>query len=309
MSEPGSIAVLLPCHNEVATIGKVVDDFRRALPEATVYVFDNCSTDGTAAVAAEHGAVVIPEPRKGKGYVVERMLDAVDADYYVMADGDDTYPADRARDLLAPVRSGRADMAVGARIAEQAGECFRPLHVAGNGLVRRLINVIFHTNLTDILSGYRAFNRRVVERIPVVSAGFEVETELTVHMLYYRLKLVEVPVPYRGRPEGSTSKLRTFRDGFRVLWKLFNLARAYKPLTIFGSVAIVLMVLGLLAGIPPIRDYALNPGHEVEHVPLAILATGLVLLSVGFAFLGLVLHAMNWRFKELHNVLVRRGRQ
>ena len=299
------IAVLIPCHNEQATIAKVIDDFRAALPEAAIYVFDNCCTDRTAAIAAEHGAVVLSEPRQGKGFVVENMLDRVEADCYVMVDGDDTYPAEKAHDLLAPVMAGSADMAVGARLAEYDDRSFRPLHVMGNNLVRGLINRIFHAKLTDIMSGYRAFNRRVVRRIPVVSSGFEVETELTVQMLYYRLKIVEVPVAYRGRPEGSASKLRTFRDGFRVLWKIFSLFRAFKPLAFFGGAGIVLAALGVLAGIPPVMDYLRDPQHYVRHVPLAILAMGLVLLAAGCVFLGLLLHAINWRFKELHNIAVR----
>jgi len=303
MNDKPDIAVLLPCHNEAATIGKVVDDFRAQLGQARIYVFDNCCTDETAAVARDHGATVIAEPRKGKGYVIESMLDKVVADYYIMADGDDTYPADKAGQLLAPVLAGQADMAVGARLAEYDGASFRPLHVAGNSLVRRLINWIFRADLTDILSGYRAFNRKVARRVPVVSSGFEVETELTAQMLYYRLKIVEVQVPYRGRPEGSQSKLRTFRDGMRVLWKLFSLARSFKPLTCFGGAGLVLLTLGVLAGIAPVYDYAIH--QYVYHVPLAILATGLIILAAISAFLGILLHAINWRFKELHNVMVR----
>jgi hypothetical protein len=197
-------------------------------------------------------------------------------------------------------------MAVGARLAEFGAGSFRPLHVAGNGLVRKLINGIFAASLTDILSGYRAFTPAVAQRIPIVSSGFEVETELTVHMLYYGRVIVEVPVPYRARPAGSTSKLHTFRDGVRILWKLFNLARAFKPLTFFGGIGIMLFALALLAGLPPIVGFIESGYQRVERFPLAILATGLMLLSAGSVFLGLILHAMNWRFKELHNVLVRR---
>ena len=305
MGTDKQIAVLIPCYNEQATIGKVVDDFRRELPQAAVYVFDNCCTDDTAAIARAHGATVISEPRKGKGFVVEAMLDTIDADYYVMVDGDDTYDAAAVGQLLQPVMTQQADMAVGTRLAQYDDRSFRPLHVAGNSLVRGLINRIFSCRLTDIMSGYRAFNRRVVQRVPVVSAGFEVETEMTIQMLYYRLKIVEVPVPYRGRPEGSVSKLNTFRDGARVLWKIFSLFRAIKPLTFFGGVGILLFILGLLAGIAPVMDY-LRPGHYVYHVPMAILATGLILLGAGSAFLGILLHAINWRFKKLHNVMTRR---
>jgi len=308
MHDSATTAVLIPCYNEEATIGKVVDDFRAQLPEAGIYVFDNCCTDETAAIAAQHGATVVKEPRKGKGYVIERMFEEIDADYYVMVDGDDTYPADSVGQLLAPVRAGDADMVVGARLAEYADKSFRPLHVLGNKLVRGLINRIFGADLSDILSGYRAFNRRVTRRVPIVSAGFEVETEMTVHTLYYRLKMTEVTVPYRARPEGSVSKLHTFRDGMRVLWKLFNLARAFKPLTFFGGAGLVLLVLGIVAGIPPIYGFVESGFAEVRRYPLAILATGLVILSAISFILGLLLHAINWRFKELHNVMMRQGK-
>ena len=300
------IAVVIPCHNEAPTIGKVVDDFLRALPGARVIVFDNCSTDDTSTVAVEHGAEVLFEPRLGKGYVVESILDRVDADVYVMVDGDDTYPAERVGDLLAPVLAGEAHMAVGARVAAEGEAAFRVLHVAGNRLVRRLVNWVGRAKLTDILSGYRAFTRHVAERLPVVSAGFEIETEMTIQMLYYGMRIVEVPVAYRARPAGSRSKLRTFRDGSRVLWKIFSLFRAFKPLTFFGAAGAVLFVLGLLAGIPPVHDYMTSPQGYVRHVPLAILATGLMILSAGCVFLGIILHAVNWRLRELHNVLARR---
>ena len=303
MDNSPRIAVLIPCHNEESTIAKVVDDFRAQLPQAAIYVFDNCCTDATARLAAARGATVLKEPRKGKGYVVEAMLDRIDADYYVMVDGDDTYEASAVGQLLAPVIAGDADMAVGARLAVYDDKSFRPLHVLGNNLVRNLINRIFKAELTDIMSGYRAFNRRVVERVPFVSSGFEVETEMTIQMLYYRLKITEVQVPYRGRPEGSESKLNTFRDGFRVLYKIFNLFRSFKPLTFFGSIAIVLFVLSLLAGLRPIYDYVTT--GRVPHFPLAILATGLMILSAICVFMGVLLHAINWRFKELHNVMVR----
>ncbi len=308
MGSEAKIAVLIPCHNEAATIGKVVDDFRSELPDAEVYVFDNCCTDQTPTIAAEHGATVLLEPRKGKGYVVEGMLGRIEADYYVMVDGDDTYPSEKVHDLLAPVMRGEADLAVGARLTEYGGGSFRAFHVAGNALVRRLVNKIFGSNLTDIMSGYRAFNRRVVQCVPVVSAGFEVETEMTIQMLYYRLPIVEVEVPYRGRPRGSHSKLNTFSDGFRVLWKIFSLARAFKPLTFFGGAGLLLLVLGIAAGIPPIYGFIASGYREVRRFPLAILATGLVLLGFGNIFLGILLHAINWRFKELHNVLVRKRR-
>jgi glycosyltransferase involved in cell wall biosynthesis len=302
--EPANVAVLIPCYNEAATIGKVIDDFASQLPEAKIYVIDNNSGDDTARIAAERGATVLHEPRQGKGFAIETMFSRVDADVMVMVDGDDTYEASAVHDLIEPVAQGRADMTVGARLSEYTDQSFRPLHVAGNGLIRGLINKLFGAQLTDILSGYRAFDRKVCRRIPIVSAGFEVETELTIQMLYYRLRILEVQVPYRGRPEGSESKLRTFRDGFRVLAKLFGLFRSIKPMAFFGAVAVVLFLLGLAAGLPPVVGYFRT--GKVERFPLAILATGLMLLSAGSFFAGVILHAINVRLLELHNVLVRR---
>jgi glycosyltransferase involved in cell wall biosynthesis len=300
------IAVLIPCHNEELTVGKVVDDFCRELPDALVVVLDNCCTDQTAAIAASHGATIIKEPRQGKGFVVESMFDRVDADVYVMVDGDDTYAAESVHGLLQPILSGDADMVVGTRLQIHTEQSFRPLHVLGNNLVRRLVNLVGHAQLTDIMSGYRAMTHRVASRLPIVSSGFEIETEMTLQMLYYRMKIVEVQIPYRERPTGSVSKLRTFYDGFRVLWKIFTLFRSFKPLTFFGGLGIAMMALALLAGIVPIHDYLSDPNHYVSHVPRAILATGLVILSAGCSFMGVLLHAFNWRLMEMHNVMTRR---
>jgi glycosyltransferase involved in cell wall biosynthesis len=299
------VAILIPCYNEETTIGKVIDDFQRELPSAAIYVFDNCSTDATIKIAQEHGAIVLKECRQGKGFVVESMFDRIDADFYVLVDGDDTYPAEYIHKLLEPVTLGAADMVVGGRLLKYTERSFRPLHVFGNKLVCILVNWIGRAQLADIMSGYRVFNRQVVRRIPVVSSGFEVETELTLQMLYYKLKIIEINVPYRERPAGSESKLRTFQDGFRVLWKIFTLLRSFKPLTFFGAIGLLLFCLGMLAGALPIHDYFTDPNHYVRHVPLAILAAGLMVLSSGCVFLGILLHALNWRFRELHNVLTR----
>jgi glycosyltransferase involved in cell wall biosynthesis len=300
-----SIAVLIPCFDEERTIGRVIDDFRAQLPNARIVVFDNCSTDRSMEIAKEHGAEVVIEPRQGKGFVVESMFGVVDADLYVMVDGDDTYPADSVHKLIEPILKNRADMVVGSRLSDNAKKSFRSFHLFGNRLVCFFVNMITGAKLTDIMSGYRAFNRIVTQIIPVVSSGFEVETELTIQTLYYQRRIIEVDIPYRNRPKGSQSKLKTFRDGFRVLWKIFSLFRALKPLTFFGSVGIVFFILGLLAGVAPIHDYLTEPDHYVKHVPLAILATGLMILSVGFVFLGVLLHVINWRFREVHNVLTR----
>lgn len=297
------VAVVIPCFNEEVTIGKVIDDFRRELPDAAIVVIDNCSTDRSAAVAAQRGATVLREPRQGKGYVVESMLARVDADLYVMVDGDDTYPAEGVHALLRPVLEGETDMCVGARLQEFAGKSFRPLHLFGNKLVRFLVNWMAGTDLTDIMSGYRAFGRHVADRVPLTSAGFEVETEFTVQALFHRLRIVEVQLPYRKRVEGSVSKLHTFRDGFRVLWTIFTLFRSFKPLTFFGSVGVLLFVAGLAAGVPPVLDWVEH--RYVYRLPLAVLATGLMLLATGSVFVGIVLHALNWRLLEVHGVLAR----
>jgi hypothetical protein len=299
------VAVLIPCHNEEPTVGKVIDDFRRELPEALIVVVDNRSTDATAAVAAAHGATVLKEPRSGKGFAIAGMLDRVAADVYVMVDGDDTYPAERVHDLIAPLLAGDAEMTAGARLGQADEGSFRPLHRLGNELVRGLVNWVGDARLTDIMTGYRAMTRRAASRLPIVSSGFEVETELTLQMLYYRLPILEIPVAYRPRPAGSHSKLRTFHDGARVLWTIFTLFRSFKPLTFFGGLALVLLLLGVLVGLAPIHDYLTRPQHVVSHVPSAILATGLVLLSVGCLFLGILLHAINWRLLELHSVITR----
>lgn len=301
----GNIAVVVPCYNEENTIAKVINDFKAALPRSSIYVVDNCSTDNTASVAEKNGAIVIFEPRKGKGFAIDRILTDIFADYYIMVDGDDTYPAEMAPELLKPVIENKADMTVGTRLEDFSEKSFRPLHVAGNLLVRILINLLFNAHLSDILSGYRAFNRRVVKHVPIVSSGFEVETEMTIQLLYNRLVVKEVPVSYRKRPEGSDSKLSTFRDGFRILWKLFSLSRSVKPVTFFGSIAIAFLIGSLAFGSLPVFDYMTHPEHYVSHVPMAILAASLMLLSFSFVFLGIILHAMNWRFIEMHNIFIR----
>ena len=304
-SDQRDVAVLIPCHNEELTIAEVIDSFRRELPSARIYVFDNCSTDATAAIARSHGAVVIKECRKGKGFVVSSMFDRIEADLYVLVDGDSTYPAEHVHRLLEPVQVGDADMVVGARLSDHSTNSFPPLHLFGNRLVAMLVNWVSGSDLKDIMSGYRAFNQQVVRRIPVVSSGFEIETDLTLQMLYYRLRIAEVSVPYRERPAGSESKLRTCRDGCAVLWKIFTLFRVFKPLTFFGGVGVLLMLAGMGAGAWPIHDYGTDQTHYVRHVPLAILALGLVLLAVGCTLFGILLNALNWRFLELHNVLTR----
>ena len=212
---PGKIAVLIPCYNEEVTIGKVVDDFFKVLPQATVYVYDNNSSDATARIAAEHGATVVKETRQGKGNVVRQMFREIDADYYIMVDGDDTYPAEKAVDLIMPLVEGRADMTVGDRLSNGSygEENDRAFHGFGNNLVRWLIKVIYGYNFYDVMTGYRAFNKIFVKTMPVMSPGFEIETELSIHAVDKRWRIEDVPIDYRDRPEGSESKLNTFSDG------------------------------------------------------------------------------------------------
>jgi len=254
-SQPRRIAVLIPCYNEAQSIATVVADFKTALPEATVYVYDNNSTDDTARIAAEAGAVVRKEPKQGKGNVVRRMFREIDADCYLMVDGDGTYPADAASTLVQPILDDEADMVVGDRLSTTYfSENKRPLHNSGNKLVRGLINQLWHVNIHDIMTGYRAFSRRFVKLFPVMSEGFEIETEMTIHALDKRFTIVEKPIEYSDRKEGS-SKLNTVKDGFKILKIIFSLFKDYRPLLFFGIVAAVLFGVSLILFIPVLVEY------------------------------------------------------
>ena len=305
INNKATIVILIPCLNEEITIGKVIHDFQDAIPEAKIIVFDNNSTDRTAAIAREFGVEVIPESRPGKGHVVASMFRKVDADYYVIVDGDDTYSAEHVRKLLEPVMKEQADMAVAVRLAEYTATSFRPLHVFGNNLVRRLVNWIFKSNLSDIMSGYRAYSRELVQSIPILSSGFEVETEMTIRILDYGFLIKEVPLPYRERPEGSVSKLRTFHDGFRVLAEIVRIAKAYKPFTFFGGIGLAFILAGGISGIWVILDYLED--EYVNKVPTAMLATGFMLLGFGSMGIGILLNTISYRFREnmrqLHKII------
>jgi glycosyltransferase involved in cell wall biosynthesis len=290
------IAVLIPCLNEELTVGKVVRDFREQLPEAEIHVFDNGSTDGTRQSAEEAGAIVHTENRRGKGRVVQTMFQTVEADVYVMVDGDDTYPAEAVHDLIREVTRRGADMAVGSRFLAE-GSSFRVLNRVGNQLFLQAINFIFATGLTDVLSGYRAMSRRLVKGLPLFVTGFEVEVEMTIKTLERGLRLVECPAQLRDRPEGSHSKLRKFKDGFRILWTIFALMRDYKPLTTFGALGLVVLLLTLLPGGWVVEEY-LRTGL-VSRLPSAVLAVGLGLSGLLSLTAGLVLHTVNRRFQEL----------
>ncbi len=294
------IAVLIPCLNEERTIDKVVKDFRSELPGAEIHVFDNASTDATRQVAEEAGAVVHVENRRGKGHVVQSMFRAIDADVYVMVDGDDTYPAEAVHELIHEVVSGAADMAVGSRFLAPDSS-FRTLNRAGNRLFLHAINSIFGTRLTDVLSGYRAMNRRFVKGLPLFVTGFEVEVEMTIKALERGFCLSERPARLRDRPEGSHSKLRKFRDGYRILWTILALMRDYKPLTTFGTLGGLVALSSLVPGIAVIEEY-LRTG-QVLRVPSAVLAVGLAVTGLLGVGAGLVLHTVNRRFQELDHLV------
>ncbi len=248
---PGhSIAVLIPCYNEALTIAKVVDDFHAALPQATIYVYDNNSTDDTATIAAAHGAVVHYEPRQGKGNVVRQMFRDIEADCYLMVDGDDTYPAESAPALCAPILNGTADMTVGDRLSNgtYAQENKRAGHGFGNNLVRAMIKWIYGYGFEDVMTGYRAFSRVFVKTCPVLSAGFQIETEFSIHAVDRRWRIVDVPIVYRDRPEGSVSKLNTVSDGARMSMAIASLFKNYRPLKFFSLVALILLAAGLYRG-------------------------------------------------------------
>lgn len=284
-----TVAVLIPCYNEAVTIGKVVDDFKRVLPEADIYVYDNNSADDTAAIAADHGAIVRHEPRQGKGNVVRSMFRDIDADYYIMVDGDDTYPAEAAQDLLEPLRGGRADMTVGDRLSNgtYGEENKRTFHGFGNDLVRWLIKRIYGFSFDDVMTGYRAFNRVFVKTMPVLSEGFQIETEISIHAVDKRWRIVDVPIEYRDRPEGSESKLSTFGDGAKVLAAITRLCKDCKPLMFFGWIAAIFMVLGLIVGIPTIVEFAQT--SYVSKVPSAVLAVALIICGALSFTAGLIL--------------------
>lgn len=284
-----SVAVLVPCYNEAMTVGKVIDDFHAALPDATIYVYDNNSSDGTGDIAREHGAAVVTERRQGKGYVMRQMVRDIDADYYIMVDGDDTYPAEFAPQLLRPLIEGEADMVVGDRLSNgtYADENSRRFHGFGNDLVRVLIRWIYGFAFSDVMTGYRAFNRVFARTLPVLSHGFEIETELSIHAVDKGWRIMEVPIDYRDRPEGSVSKLSTFSDGAKVLKMIMSLFKDYKPMALFSWLALILVVVGLILGVPVVAEYAQT--GLVPRLPTALLSVAFVLMGLMSLMSGLIL--------------------
>ena len=291
------IAVIIPCYNEEAAIGEVINQFRHELPNADIHVFDNNSTDRTIEVALEARAIISREPRQGKGNVVRSMFRKVDADVYVMVDGDGTYPADKVHDLLAPVLRDQADMAVGSRLTSEATIMKGPNRL-GNWFFKMSINSIFGCRLTDILSGYRIMSREFIRSISALSDGFQIETELTIQALHHKMRIVEVPVALTERLEGSQSKIRIVSDGFKILWTVFDLYRTYRPLTVFGGFGMLMITLGILLGIIVILEF-LETGL-VRRFPTAILASGMVLTGLLSISVGLILNTLMRSFRELH---------
>jgi len=300
MSEtPPRIAVLIPCYNEEAAIGRTVADFRAALPMATIYVYDNNSKDQTAARAREAGAVVRSEPRQGKGNVVRRMFADIEADVYVLTDGDDTYDATVAPALVQKLLDDSYDIVSGRRIAT-AKDAYRAGHVLGNKLLTGLTALMFNVRLLDMLTGYRIMSRRFVKSFPVISAGFAIETELTVHAVRLLMPMIEVDTKYKERPEGSVSKLSTYKDGFKILFTIISLVREERPFVFFGALFAIFALLSLLLGIPVVIEY-IHTGY-VPRLPTAVLSVALMLLAFLSLFSGLILDTVTrgrWELKRL----------
>lgn len=291
------IAVLIPCYNEVVTIKKVINDFQKALPEATIYVYDNNSTDDTAAIAEAEGAVVRHEYRQGKGNVIRRMFRDIDAQCYIMTDGDDTYPAEFAREMCDKVLERNVDMVVGDRLSSTYfEENKRPFHNLGNSLVRASINTIFKSDIKDIMTGYRAFSYNFVKTFPVLSKGFEIETEMTIHTVDKNMFCENVVIEYRDRPEGSESKLNTYSDGFKVLMTIVKLFKDYKPLAFFTLIALILFVLSLGFFIPVLVDFFRT--GTVDKLPTVVVCGITMLASIVSFFSGLVLDTIKQKNRQ-----------
>ena len=306
--EKQRIAVLIPCYNESRTVAKVVKDFRKALPEADIYVYDNNSTDSTDEIARAAGAIVRYEYKQGKGNVIRAMFRDVDADCYIMTDGDDTYPAENAREMCDLIFAGKADMVNGDRLSSTYfQENKRMFHNSGNVLVRRLINRLFHSNVRDIMTGYRAFNRRFVKTFPVLSKGFEIETEMTIHALDKNFFIREIPVAYRDRPEGSFSKLDTISDGARVLGTIAALFRDYKPMMFFGMFALLFGLASLILFIPVFRTYLATGlvGRFPTLIVSGLLAVSALLLLVCGVILEVIVKKERQTYELMVNLICR----
>lgn len=295
------IAVLIPCYNESLTIEKVVSDYKEALPEATIYVYDNNSSDHTDELARKAGAKVVYEYRQGKGNIIRSMFRDIDAECYLMIDGDDTYPAENAREMVDLVLNKGVDMVIGDRLSSTYfTENKRPFHNMGNRIVRSLINHLFHSNVKDIMTGYRAFSRLFVKSFPVLSKGFEIETEMTIHALDKNFLLEEIPVTYRDRPEGSESKLNTVSDGMKVLKTIASLFRDYKPLLFFSCASIICLLLGIGFFVPVYVSY-IHTGL-VEKIPTIIVSGVVFTVGILLWICGLILDVVVKKHRQLYEI-------
>lgn len=303
------IAVLVPCYNEELTIAKVINDFKKELPDSTIYVYNNNSKDKTEQIARENGAIVVNEYKQGKGNVVRSQFRDIDADIYVMVDGDDTYPAEFVHKLIDVVRSGEADMAIGDRLSNGTyqKENKRHFHEFGNNLVKKSINVLFNTDLKDIMTGYRVFNRRFVKNMPVLSPKFEIETEMSLYALDKKYTIKEIPIIYRDRPEGSTSKLDTIGDGIKVVKTIIKMFKDYKPFKFFGLISLLLFLLGLIIGLPVLIEFFKT--SYITKLPSAILATGIMIFSVLSFQSGIILDTITRQNRENYELNLLRYEQ
>lgn len=304
------VAVLIPCYNEEQTIGKVVRDAKKALPEAVVYVYDNNSKDRTVACAKEAGAVVRYEYKQGKGNVIRRMFREIEAECYLMIDGDDTYPLEHAREMVNLVLEKHADMVVGDRLSSTYfEENKRPFHNFGNTIVKKSINLLFHSDIKDIMTGYRAFGYAFVKTFPVISTGFEIETEMTIHAVNYHLQLENVIVEYRDRPKGSESKLNTYSDGVKVLFKILQLFKNYRPYAFFGMISLVLFLLAVLLFLPVLAEYIAT--GLVPRFPTLIVSGFLAIASLQAFFAGMTLsescHTQRREFEYKYNEMTQKA--
>lgn len=297
------IAVIIPCYNEAKTIKKVINDYKKALPEATIYVYDNNSNDGTDKIALENGAIVRYEYKQGKGNVIRSMFREIEADCYLMIDGDDTYPAENAREMCNLILEGKADMVNGDRLSSTYfTENKRLFHNFGNKIVRFSINKLFRNNIRDIMTGYRAFSYEFVKGFPVLSKGFEIETEMTIHAVDKNYKVVEIPVSYRDRPVGSVSKLNTYKDGFKVLKTIASLFKEYKPAIFFNIIALLILIVSLVLGIPVFVEYFKT--GLVPRFPSLIVAGILLNIALLLWITGIILQVIVKKHKQLYELML-----
>ena len=302
------IAVLIPCYNEAKTIARVVSDYKKVLPSAEIYVYDNNSSDKTGEIAKKAGAIVVKEPRQGKGNVVRSMFRDVEADCYLMVDGDGTYPADAAKEMCRMVLEEKVDMVVGDRLSSTYfKENKRPFHNFGNRIVRFLINLIFKSKVKDIMTGYRAMSRDYVKTCPVLSRGFEIETEMTIHALAKNFYIQEIPVNYKDREEGSESKLNTVSDGIKVIWTIARLFEEHKPMAFFGIISLLLFILALILGIPVLVEY-FETGL-VPRFPSLIVAGFLIIIAVMLVVCGIILQVVVRKNREIFELMLTAERE